>query len=59
MVTAADGVEGLARYAQNREQVQAVVTDLMMPFMDGPAFIRALRQMNSEGKNHRRERAAN
>ena len=50
VVTAADGVEGLARYAQNREQVQAVVTDLMMPFMDGPAFIRALRQMNSEAK---------
>ncbi|HYH84036.1 MAG TPA: PAS domain S-box protein [Pyrinomonadaceae bacterium] len=46
VLTAADGTEAVAIYAQNRDEVAAVITDMMMPFMDGPATIRALHKMN-------------
>ena len=46
VLTAADGTEAVALYAQNREEVACVITDMMMPFMDGPATIRALQKMN-------------
>jgi PAS domain S-box-containing protein len=46
VMTAADGTEAVALYAQHREEVAAVITDMMMPFMDGPATIRALQKMN-------------
>ncbi len=42
---AADGTEALVIFAQNSETVAAVLTDLMMPLMDGIALIRALRAM--------------
>lgn len=35
-------------YAQQREEVAGVITDMMMPFMDGPATIRALQKMNPQ-----------
>ena len=43
---AADGTEAVALYAQPAHQVQLVVTDLMMPFMDGLALARALKKLN-------------
>ncbi|MDT5272905.1 MAG: two-component system, cell cycle sensor histidine kinase and response regulator CckA [Acidobacteriota bacterium] len=46
VLTASDGTEAVALYAQHREEVAAVLTDMMMPFMDGPATIRALQKMN-------------
>jgi two-component system cell cycle sensor histidine kinase/response regulator CckA len=46
VLTASDGTEAVALYAQNRAEVAAVITDMMMPFMDGPATIRALQKMN-------------
>ncbi|HYR28496.1 MAG TPA: response regulator [Thermoanaerobaculia bacterium] len=45
VLTAADGSEGLALYAQNSE-VAVVVTDMLMPVLDGPTTIRALRKLN-------------
>ena len=45
VLLAADGTEALAVFAMNSGSVAAVLTDLMMPFMDGVAFIRALRTM--------------
>jgi CheY-like chemotaxis protein len=48
VTVAGDGVEGLARYRQFSQEVRVVVTDLVMPFMDGPTFIRELRRVNSE-----------
>jgi len=45
VLTAADGAEALAVFAMNAGSVAAVLTDLMMPFMDGVALIRALRTM--------------
>jgi two-component system, cell cycle sensor histidine kinase and response regulator CckA len=50
VLTASDGTEAVALYAQNRDEIAAVITDMMMPFMDGPAAIRALRKMNPQVK---------
>jgi two-component system cell cycle sensor histidine kinase/response regulator CckA len=45
VLTAADGSEGIALYAQN-PGVAVVLTDMLMPVLDGPTTIRALRQLN-------------
>jgi CheY-like chemotaxis protein len=50
VLTASDGTEALAVYAQHKEEIKVVVTDVMMPYMDGPATIRALRKMNPRVK---------
>jgi two-component system, cell cycle sensor histidine kinase and response regulator CckA len=43
--TAIDGAEGLAVFAENRSEIAAVITDISMPLMDGPAMLRALRKL--------------
>ena len=45
-LTASDGTEALAIYAQNTREIAVVLTDMAMPFMDGAATIRALRRLN-------------
>lgn len=45
-LTAADGTEALAIYAQNAGEIKLVLTDMAMPFMDGAATIRALRRID-------------
>jgi nitrogen-specific signal transduction histidine kinase/ActR/RegA family two-component response regulator len=45
VVVAADGVEALTVCAQNAGQIRLVLTDVVMPFMDGPALVRALGRM--------------
>ncbi|MEP6671309.1 MAG: PAS domain S-box protein [Chthoniobacter sp.] len=50
VVTAVDGAEGVAKYAQHMKEIAAVVTDMMMPVMDGAATIRALSRLNPEVK---------
>jgi CheY-like chemotaxis protein len=42
VLTAADGAEGIALFAQQSAQISAVITDMMMPVMDGPATIHAM-----------------
>jgi hypothetical protein len=42
VVTASDGAEALFTLSRSREPFQAVLTDMVMPVMDGPALIRAL-----------------
>lgn len=42
VLTAADGAEGIALFATQPAQIAAVVTDMMMPVMDGPATIHAM-----------------
>jgi CheY-like chemotaxis protein len=50
VVVAVDGADGVAKYAQNMQEIAAVVTDMMMPVMDGAATIRALSRLNPEIK---------
>jgi PAS domain S-box-containing protein len=46
VVLASDGVEGVAVYACRGEEIAVVLTDVMMPIMDGAATIQVLRRMN-------------
>jgi PAS domain S-box-containing protein len=48
VLCASDGTEAVALYAQNRDEVALVITDMSMPFLDGPATIRALRKLNPD-----------
>jgi CheY-like chemotaxis protein len=50
VLTAGDGAEALAIYAQHQDDIKLVLTDVMMPYMDGAATVRALRRMNPEVK---------
>ncbi len=42
-MTATDGAEGLITFVQRAGEIEAVLTDLLMPGMDGMALIRSLR----------------
>jgi PAS domain S-box-containing protein len=44
-LTAADGAEALAVFAQHSSRISVVITDIAMPYMDGIALIRALKKM--------------
>ena len=46
VITANDGTEALALYADKKNEIAVVLTDMVMPFMDGPATIRALQRMD-------------
>lgn len=48
VMTACDGAEAVALYAQHRGKIEVVLTDMMMPVMDGPAAIQVLTRMNPE-----------
>jgi CheY-like chemotaxis protein len=48
VLVAANGAEAVALFAQNIDRVDLVLTDMMMPVMDGPATILALRQIRSD-----------
>ncbi|HEY9892044.1 MAG TPA: response regulator [Candidatus Sericytochromatia bacterium] len=49
-ITASDGIEAVAIYAEHREQISVVLTDMMMPSMDGPTTIRTLQKINPQVK---------
>lgn len=62
---ASDGTEALSAYAMHGEDIKVVLTDMMMPYMDGAAMIRALNKMNpritiiaSSGMTENREAVA-
>src|SRR5690606_3243760 len=48
VVTAGDGAEGVATYASRRDEVALVLTDIMMPVMDGTALIAVLKRMDPD-----------
>lgn len=50
VLTASDGTEAIAIYAQERSTIKAVITDMMMPIMDGTATIRALQKIDPHVK---------
>lgn len=44
VLTAEDGARGIAVFTQRRAEIALVLTDMMMPVMDGVAVIKALRR---------------
>jgi PAS domain S-box-containing protein len=46
VVNACDGIEALTLYVQNQEVIEVVVTDVVMPVMNGLNLARALRRIN-------------
>ncbi|MEW6737715.1 MAG: PAS domain S-box protein [Acidobacteriota bacterium] len=50
VIMAADGTEALALYAQKMDEVKLVLMDMMMPYLDGAATIRAMRHIKPDIK---------
>ncbi len=50
VLTASDGIEAIALYAQHRTEISLVLTDMIMPSMDGLTTIRTLQKINPEVK---------
>ncbi len=48
VIPATDGAAALALFTTHGAEIAAVVTDLMMPVMDGVATIRVLRRLNAQ-----------
>jgi signal transduction histidine kinase/ActR/RegA family two-component response regulator len=46
VLTATDGAEAVAIYAEHKHKIAVVLTDMSMPIMDGPASIRALMRID-------------
>ena len=46
VLLAADGAEAVAIFAGRKDDVSVVLTDMMMPVMDGPATIQVLRRID-------------
>ena len=49
-ITAGDGQEAIALYTKHQAEIRVVLTDMMMPVMDGPTTIRTLQQINPNVK---------
>lgn len=50
VLTATNGIEAIAIYAQNQQEIDLVIMDMMMPTMDGKTAILTLKQINRELK---------
>jgi two-component system, cell cycle sensor histidine kinase and response regulator CckA len=50
VMVAQNGAEAVAAYRRHAGEIQAVITDMMMPTMDGPATIDALREIDPDVK---------
>jgi CheY-like chemotaxis protein/two-component sensor histidine kinase len=48
--TANDGAEGIATFVKHRNDIRLVITDVMMPVMDGLAMVQALLKLKSDIK---------
>jgi CheY-like chemotaxis protein len=46
VLTATDGAEAVAVYAEHKREIAVVLTDMTMPILDGPATVRALVKLN-------------
>jgi PAS domain S-box-containing protein len=49
-MTAGDGAEGVAIFAENKKDIKVVITDIMMPVMDGTTAILALKRIRPDVK---------
>jgi two-component system cell cycle sensor histidine kinase/response regulator CckA len=50
VLTADDGAQAVALYAQNKDKIKVVLMDMMMPVMDGQASIKAIHRINPGAK---------
>jgi CheY-like chemotaxis protein len=50
VITANDGAEALAIYRQRQSEIAVILTDMMMPIMDGMVMIERLKKMHPEVK---------
>ncbi|MBE7498255.1 MAG: PAS domain-containing protein [Verrucomicrobiaceae bacterium] len=64
-ITACDGTDGIAAFLKSPEVPAAVISDMMMPVMDGPTMIQALLKIHPElpvigasGLNHQMQAKA-
>jgi PAS domain S-box-containing protein len=48
VLLACDGAEALLAYAEHGQEIAAMLTDMMMPIMDGLATIRVMKKLNPE-----------
>lgn len=48
VVLAADGIEAVSVYAARKQEIAVVITDMMMPVMDGPSMIQVLLRINPQ-----------
>ncbi len=47
VITAGDGAEGVVKFTDHSGEIRAVLSDMMMPVMDGLALLRVIRRMNA------------
>lgn len=47
VLSANHGAEGLRVYREHREAIRVVITDMMMPVMNGPTLVRLLRELDA------------
>jgi CheY-like chemotaxis protein len=45
VLTAADGADAVALFAQHKDEIKLVLTDMIMPVMDGPVLIPVLKKI--------------
>lgn len=45
-LTASDGVEAVAIYAENKDSIELVITDMVMPIMEGTVMLRIMEKLN-------------
>jgi two-component system, cell cycle sensor histidine kinase and response regulator CckA len=50
VVTASDGIEAIALYAEHKHEISVILLDMMMPSLDSATTIRTLRKLNSQVK---------
>ncbi|MDY6900939.1 MAG: CBS domain-containing protein [Cyanobacteriota bacterium] len=50
VLTAIDGIDALAVYAQNMKEIPLILIDMMMPLMDGAKAIKNLKKLNPKIK---------
>ncbi len=50
VIIAKNGIEGISLYANRKDEISMVLTDMMMPVMDGTTTIRTLQRINSQVK---------
>jgi two-component system, cell cycle sensor histidine kinase and response regulator CckA len=49
-ITASDGIKAIALYVEHQAQISLVLTDMVMPYMDGLKTIKTLRKINPNVK---------